>query len=171
MDRLMLPYEPILSDWFPGLASFALILCIGASVGLEVAWQYKNSAEQSERARVMEHLLQTRQSYYAVLDEKMEDTRALRHDLRHHLSALDGMISGRQYDRLAEYLAGFRHAVDASAPKDYSSNRIVNVLASHYGALAARRDCSFELRCDLTGDIPLADADFSALLYTCREHS
>ena len=171
MDRILLPYEPIITDWFPELASFALILCIGASVGAEIAWQYRHSAEQSERARGMEHLLQTRQSYYAVLDEKMEDTRALRHDLRHHISTLDGMIADKQYDRLEEYLAGYKTGFDAAAPKEYSRNRIVNVLANHYSSLAERQGCRFELRCDLDGDVPVADADFSALLCNLIENA
>ena len=171
MDRVLPLHEPIVTGWFPELASFVLVLCIGISVGIDIAEQYKNSAVQRERAQNMEHLLQLQQSYYAVLDEKMEDTRALRHDLRHHVSVLDSMIGSRQYTELGAYLSSLKRDIDAVAPKEYSKNRVVNVLANHFDSLATRQGIQFELRCDLEGELPMADADLTAILSNLLENA
>jgi len=171
MDRVLPMYEPILTGWFHEWASFALILCIGIAVGTEIAQQYKNSAVLSERAQNMEQLLQTQRSYYLVLDEKMEDTRALRHDLRHHISVLDGLLARKKYTELETYLSGFKQDINTAATNDYSKNRVVNVLANHYEHLASRQGVRFDLRCGLGGEIPIPDADFSALLCNLLENA
>ena len=171
MDRLLPLHEPIVTGWFPELASFVLIACIGVAVGAEVARQYLNSAVQSERAQSMERLLQQQQSYYAVLDEKMEDTRALRHDLRHHIAVLDGLIAGGQYEELGKYLSGFKQDIEAAAPQEYSHNRVINVLANHYSSLAARQGIRFDLKSDLPGSVSMSDADLSALFCNLLENA
>jgi len=171
MDRILSLHEPIVTGWFPELASFVLILCVGVAVGAEVAEQYQSNAVLNERAQSMEHLMQVQQSYYTILDEKMEDTLALRHDLRHHVSVLDAFIAGRQYEELAQYLSGFKHNIEEAAPREYSYNRIVNVLANHYSALAKRQGISFELLSDLDSSLALPSADLSALLCNLLENA
>jgi sensor histidine kinase regulating citrate/malate metabolism len=171
MDRLLPIHEPVITGWFHEWASFLLILCIGIAVGVEVAAQYKNSAVQSERARNLEHLYKTQQSYFSVLDEKMEVTQILRHDLRHHVSILDGLIAEKQYDQLEMYLSGFKQDINMSAAKVHSKNKVVNVLANHYESLAVRQGVKFDLRCDLEGDITIPAADFSALLSNLIENA
>ena len=171
MDRILPLHEPIVTGWFSELASFALVLCIGAAVGASVAVQYRENAVLSERADGAERLLEMQRSYYTLLDEKMEDTRALRHDLRHHVSALHGFIAGKQYEELAAYLSGVGQNIDATAPKAYSDNRVVNVLANHYASLSARQGVRFELHCDLTQEVAVNDADLSALLCNLMENA
>jgi hypothetical protein len=126
--------------------------------------QLSANAKLSEHARLME-------SHYLALDEKMEDAQALRHDLRHHISVLDGLITGKEYAQLESYLSGFKQDIDIVATKEYSQNRVVNVLANHYGSLAARQGIRFDLRCDLKGKITIPDADFSALLCNLLENA
>ena len=57
------------------------------------------------------------------------------------------------------------------ATKEYSQNRVVNVLANHYASLASRQGTHFDLRCELKGKIAVPDADFSALLCNLLENA
>jgi hypothetical protein len=171
MDRALSLHEPIFTGWFPETASFALALCIGWTVGVSAAAQYRESAVLRERANGAERLIEMQRSYYAVLDEKMEDTRALRHDLRHHIAALTEFVSNEQYAELKSYLSDFRRDAETAAPKEYSKNRVVNALANHFDRVAFRSGIRFALRCELAEEVPVADVDLSALLGNLLENA
>lgn len=72
-----------------------------------------------------------------LLMETVEQTRQMRHDLRHHLTAIQAM-AGDENPNLTAYLSELIRDIPA-AVRDYCENPTVNAVVSHYAAAAGRR--------------------------------
>ena len=67
-----------------------------------------------------------------LLMETVEQTRQMRHDLRHHLTAIQAM-AGDENPNLTAYLSELIRDIPA-AVRDYCENPTVNAVVSHYAA-------------------------------------
>lgn len=171
MDRLLPLYEPIVSGWFHELAGFALVLCIGIAVGQEMALQYKENAILVERQVSMERLAKMQQSNYALLMERVEETKAARHDLRHHLITINGFLEARAYDALSGYVAQYQAAIGEDAPLGYTRNMVADVLLRHYARQAAAKDIAFTVNAALSREAGVDDPDLCAVLSNLLENA
>ena len=146
MDRLLPMHEPIVTGWFVELASFALVLLIGAAVGLEVARQYLENTLLREEAAHMEQLNGMQQDAYALLQEQIDHTLTACHDLRQHLVAIGGMVESGQYERLAAYLEDYTARLPASEAVRYCDNGMINIIVQYYAYLAEMHSIRFRTR-------------------------
>ena len=171
MDRVLPLYEPIVTGWFVELASFAVLLCIGAAVGQEVAGKYREIAVLAERQQGMERLVQMQQTNYTLLMEKVDETKAARHDLRHHFMMIDGFLKNGAYDRLADYVAEYEAQICTDETVVFSNNMVVDVLLGHYARQARAQKIDLEAKSDMGRDIGVADADLCAVLSNLLENA
>ena len=67
-----------------------------------------------------------------LLMETAEQTRQMRHDLRHHLTAIQAM-AGDENPNLTAYLSKLIRDIP-TATQDYCENPTVNAVVSHYAS-------------------------------------
>ncbi|MCL2775464.1 MAG: GHKL domain-containing protein [Oscillospiraceae bacterium] len=170
MDRLMPLYEPIVTGWFPELASFALVLCLGIVIANEVAAKYRDNAVLEERMSSMEHLTEMQRTNYELLRERIEETKTVQHDLRHHFVMIEGFLQSREYKNLEEYIRQFHESIQSVQPLGYSKNPMVNVLVRHYAGLAEKEKIRLTLKLDIGQDVKVSEADLCAILSNLLEN-
>lgn len=73
-----------------------------------------------ERSRSMELVMQMQASQYALLQSCIQDTRRVRHDLRHHWKALQGYIDSGDLGALASYIRQYG--------KDFRQNLLISTV-------------------------------------------
>lgn len=171
MDRLLPLFEPIVGGWFYELSSFGLVICIGGAVGQELAAKYRESAVLTERQVGMERLAQMQRASYELLLEKVEETKAVRHDLRHHFTVMDGLLQSREYERLGEYVAQYQAAVRPDELAGYTQNVVADVLLRHYAKIAGEQGIDFAVHARLSRDSSVADSDLCAVLANLLENA
>ena len=171
MDRLLPLFEPILGGWFIEIGSFALIIAVGAAISLEVAAKYRQSAILAERANSMERIVQMQQGYFTVLKQEMDETKAVRHDLRHHFMVIEGLLSNKQYDELTAYIAECNHMVRLAKPQIHSDNNIINILVHHYNALCTQGRITLDVRYELTKPVSISDTDLCGIMSNLLENA
>lgn len=177
MDRLLPLHEPIVTGWFIELAGFLLVASIGIAVGQEVAARYRDTAILTERAISMERLYQRQQSYYTVLKQEMEDSKKMRHDIRHHFTMIHSFIQNGQYDKLSGYVSEYQAASLQGEAKEYCPIDVINVLSHHYDAFAAQNRIHLDIRYDLSaagddqGHVNMSDADLCCLFSNLMENA
>jgi len=126
----------------------------------------------SERSNSLDRLLQVQKAYYTVLEESMQETRTMRHDMRHHFMMIDGFIQNRQYAGLKDYMAGYQADIQETAHEDYCPNNILNVLANHFAQIAEQNRIHFDLRHDMDdSEIQVSDADLCGLFSNLLENA
>lgn len=170
MDRFLPLHEPIVTGWFPELASFGLVLSIGIVIGKEVAAQYKENVILQERTRSMERLSDMQRTFTPLLKQKMEEVKTARHDLRHHFVMINGLIHNQQYEKLQSYLVQYQDSIRFNEPIRYAQNDVANVLAYHYTQLADKYEIDLTLKLGFDAEIKVSDADLCSLLSNLLEN-
>lgn len=176
MDRLLPLHEPILIGWFIELASFSLILCIGIVTGYEVADQYRQSAVMKERAISMELLYSRQLSHFQTMKQEIEQTKTMRHDIRHHITIMDEYVKKQQYGELETYLQGYHNMFHDQALPDYCPINVINILTHHYHTIANQNRILLDFRCNLDaasdpGSTDMTEADLCALYSNLMENA
>ncbi|MDR0468747.1 MAG: GHKL domain-containing protein [Peptococcaceae bacterium] len=171
MDRLLPLHEPVVTGWFPEIASFVLVLSVGAVIGLEAAEQYARNSALEEQARSMDRLLQMQRTYYPLIREKIDEARAARHDLRHHLVTISGLAESGQVERLKEYVSGYVAPAFGAEPVSHSQNEVADILAHYYTRLAGDLGIRLALHLDIGSESNVSDVDLSALLSNLLENA
>lgn len=119
-----------------------------------------------ERQRAME----IQQLQYEKIVSEMENTRRMRHDLRHHYNALNDMLDRGKTEEMKNYLA---RVIDTTVRRDnesYCQNMMVNGLLQYYIGLARDED----IRCEVSavcGELPIEPADMTVLLGNAMENA
>lgn len=170
MDRVIPLYEPVVSGWFPELASFVLVLSIGVAVAQEVAAKYKDSAILEERASSMERLAEMQRVNYDLLRQRIDETKTVQHDLRHHAVMIESFLQNCEYDNLGTYIREFQAATQRVQPVEYSGHPVVNVLAQHYAQLAEKHGVSLTFKLEISRNIKVSEADLCAVLSNLLEN-
>ena len=171
MDRLLPLHEPVVTGWFPELAGFALVLCVGVAMAGEVAAKYRDSAVLEERMGGMERLSEMQRTNFELLRERIEETKTAQHDLRHHFVMIEGFLQDREYEELESYVRKFHAAIQPAAQAGYAKNPVVNVLGRHYASLAEKENIRLAFRLDVGRDVKISEADLCAVLSNLLENA
>lgn len=95
-------------------------------------------------SRLLEMQLEEEEKRGLLLMETAEQTRQMRHDLRHHLTAILTMARDDN-PRLSEYIATLIRDIP-TAVQDYCENPTVNAVVSHYAARCQKESIAFAAR-------------------------
>ena len=120
----------------------------------------------NERQRAME----IQQLQYEKIVGDMENTRRMRHDLRHHYNTLNDMLSRGQTEEMKAYLAG---VIDTTVKRDtelYCKNLTVNGLLQYYVGLARDEGIRCRVRAEC-GELTVESADLTVLFGNAMENA
>ena len=109
-------------------------------------------------------LAEMRELYYQGLRREQDQVRTLRHDLRNHLTALQGLLAQGQTAQAAGYLEQIAGSPWAQGNQQFCENETANVVLSSKAEAARRLGLQAEFQAALPRDLPIADPDLCALL-------
>jgi len=117
----------------------------------------------------------TLQNRYAAehaeyLRRSLDDTRELRHEMRHHIEALQALCAAGQSDRVRDYVntLGSRYF---SEPLQYAAHPLINALVTACGQRAAELDAAFEASVHIPAHIDIRDTDLAVLLSNMTDNA
>lgn len=120
-------------------------------------------ADHQQLARTAQ-LAEMRELYYQGLRREQDQVRTLRHDLRNHLTALQGLLAQGQTAQAAGYLEQIAGSPWAQGSQQICENETANVVLSSKAEAARRLGLQAEFQVALPRDLPIADPDLCALL-------
>lgn len=171
MDRLLPLYEPVIAGWFLETAGFAIVAALGAVMGREILRQYRDKLALEGKIIGIQHLVEMQRDYYPVILKSVEEARHARHDLRHHLSAIQGLASIGQYDELKAYLNQYVVGFSDLTPLTYCENYVADVILRHFAALAAQEGMRFEVNAAIPEALFIEDADLCMVVGNLLENA
>lgn len=130
-----------------------VMICLSIAADPERIRQQQNTQRQ----------LDMQKEYYHELEEQVASSRKARHDLKHHMAAIQGFIDNNDRDGLQEYCRNFQAANAQRVMIPYSGNHAADGVLYH-GMLQAD---AHNIRFDLIGTIHssgIADVDLCVLL-------
>ena len=130
----------------------------------------KQSVIQRERD-LLEAQFKLAQAEFASLKELQQNAAAYRHDMRHHLTLLQGLAAENRMADIKEYLRTAQSDIDAITPVRFCENETVNLILSAYAAKAAQAGISLSSEATLPDALLLSDTELCSLLANALENA
>ena len=93
------------------------------------------------------------------------------HDMRHHLTAIDGFLAADQPQQAKEYIQKVQADVDAITPRHFCEHELVNLLCSSFSNKAARMGANFTVNARLPKELPVPDTELCSILSNGLENA
>ncbi|MCI8512913.1 MAG: GHKL domain-containing protein [Lachnospiraceae bacterium] len=108
---------------------------------------------------------------YETLRQKMELGRIFRHDLRHHMVALSGILERGDGEGAKRYIRELDSRLDGLSQKDWCANHALNAVLSAYLSQAEQAGCTVNADIRLPKQLPYDEADLCILLANVLENA
>ncbi len=108
---------------------------------------------------------------YEKLQEKIQETRRARHDLRHHINLLNAFVQNQDYQKLGTYLSEYTNSFSDSASLQLCGNAAVNLILLYFADLAKEQGVDFTVSARLSENIPVPETDLSVLFGNLLENA
>ena len=106
----------------------------------------------------------------ASLCHSLEETRAMRHEQRHHMEALYALCQEGSWDRVRAYVERLRGEMDA-APAPYTDNSLVNAIVTGRVLRARELGARVSVSIQVPAQVGVEDADLAILLSNALDNA
>ncbi len=117
------------------------------------------------------HLIEIQRQDYDALCQKMEVGRIYRHDMRHHLAAMEGMLQQGDGSGALQYIHSLRGGLEELAVPARCANPAVNAVLTAYIVQAANAGCAVETRLRVPETLPFEETDLCVILANALENA
>lgn len=121
--------------------------------------------EEQQHYRALEHVA------FQSLQERMEETRRMRHDLRHHVHMVSYYLEEKEYDKLQEYVDSYRDSLPDGDRIRFCENRVINNIIFYFASLAKQQQIDFTVQLSIPDDLHVNDHEISVLLGNLLENA
>ncbi len=157
-------------NWMPLSMWFSALLSL-----LSALFLYVRFIQTQVQARVMLRAYQLQAAYrqentnnlVALLDE----AKRARHEYRHHLDVLRGLVSKEEDKRAADYLGELLQQEHATKQMQFSEHVVVNVLLSTLYSKARQLGVAVKSSVAVPGQLGISDADLSVIMSNLIENA
>ena len=129
------------------------------------------AAEAEERLENANRILLSQKEQYKNLSDSIAQTRQARHDLRHHLNAISGMVQADDKESLQLYLAQYGRTLPNNEDTFYTGNYTADMIVGHYLTLAKQNGIRVDFSFHIPEDCFIRDTDLCVLMGNCLENS
>ena len=135
------------------------------------------SAEESARGQLEQTRnnlkLQVGQAVREIEAQRtsQQQTRAYRHDLRHHLQYISACIENGRGEQAQEYIQSICTEIETSKVTNYCENETANLIFSSYASRAENCGVPFRVEANIPQLISVAETDLCVLLSNALENA
>ena len=120
--------------------------------------------EEHERLEEADKLASLRESYYQGLRREERQVRTLRHDLRNHLTAVQGLLERGETERAAGYLSEIAASPAVGGRRILCENEVANIVLASKAEAMDQAGLVGDFAVSLPRTLSMADTDLCALL-------
>lgn len=119
----------------------------------------------------LRHQLDTATQQISFLNETQTQTAIYRHDLRHHLTAIQGFLSAGSPEQAESYIRQVQSDIEAITPKRFCENELVNLLCSSFSRKAEQADIQLRITAAIPKELSFPDTELCSLLSNGLENA
>ncbi len=120
--------------------------------------------EEHQRLEEADKLASLRESYYQNLRREEQQVRTLRHDMRNHLTAVQGLLERGETQRAASYLSEIASSPAMGGRRNLCENETANVVLAAKAEDMDQRGLIGDFAVSLPRELSVTDTDLCALL-------
>lgn len=126
----------------------------------------ENSEFQLEKQKAEIH-----QEYYAELERQYDLSNILIHDIKKHLGVVRTYLTGNETDKAISYIDSVYESSEIQTLKQFSKNKLINVIVSRYAQLCRNNGIEFETDIRNVDFSFIDESDLTALLDNLLENA
>lgn len=107
----------------------------------------------------------------ALLSEAQNQSAIYRHDMRHHLTAINGFLAEGEFRQAEKYIQKVCGGIEAVAPRRFCENRLVDLLCSSFASQAEQRGVRLTVEAGLPETVPFSDTELCAMISNGLENA
>ncbi len=161
LENMRNPYNVI----FLLIINFGALLIYYMMVKLDGQLAKNLQLEEEQHYRDLELIA------FQGLQERMEETRRMRHDLRHHIHMVSHYLEEKEYEKLQEYVNSYREFIPDGERIRFCENRIINNILFYFASQAKQLQIDFSVRLAIPNDLHINDHDITVLLGNLLENA
>ena len=115
--------------------------------------------------------LTSAESQITLLNETNTKMAIYRHDIRHQLLLIDGLLCNNQPQQALEFIKTILADLDAITPHQFCENKTVNLLCSAYDSTAQRLGVHLRIKTLLPANLPLSDTELCSVVSNGLENA
>ena len=150
-----------------GLGTTCLIMVLMPLTYMTILHALWRQMRIHENTRQME--LQRRD--YESIRQKMELGRIYRHDMRHHLAALDSMLQQNDNAEALQYVRALSGGLEDTIHSAQCANSTINAVLTAYLVQAGNSGCTVETKLNLPEKLPFEETDLCVVLANPLENA
>lgn len=108
---------------------------------------------------------------YNAICQKMELGRLYRHDMRHHLLALEGMLQQGDSNGAQQYIQALNGRLTRLNQREWCSNSALNAVLTAFVAQGEEAGCRMNMEVDVPADLPYDEVDLCVVLANTLENA
>lgn len=124
-----------------------------------------------EHSRNVEFLLKVQTEQYAMIQQRMEETRRARHDMRYHWNVLQSYTDSGDFDALSAYIRKYTENVPMETPNRYCDNTAVNAILCFYAQKAAQQHVKMDISFPVKDKTCIPEPELCVLLGNLLENA
>ena len=135
---------------------------------------YRSLSEKQEiqsAQTALQQKLASTESQISLLNEANIQTAVYRHDMRHQLIMLDGLLSNGNIEQARDYVKAVMTDLNAITPKRFCENETINLLCSSYESKAQHLGVQLSISVILPKDLPLSDTELCSVVSNGLENA
>ena len=133
--------------------------------------EQENRLILSEDCKRQEVLLAIQKEQFYSLSEKIEETKRVRHDLKHHFAAMQVFLLQKEYDKLSEYIQKEIEFVPNEEKVIFCENITVNAILSYYHKKAKNINSRMEVKASIPDRLKLEDTELWVIFGNLLENA
>lgn len=136
---------------------------------------YRHQLQQRSQSQLQSSLLSTQlkqaERELAALHSMESQSVLHRHDMRHHLSAIDSFLAAGKPEQAREYIKSVQSSIRSVTPRRFCQNELVNLICSSFADRGERAGVSLNVNADLPELPTVSDAELCALFSNALENA
>jgi len=136
---------------------------------------YHVQAQERSQAELQSSLLEAelKQSRAEMESLRRAETQTAiyQHDMRHHLTAISGLLDAGNSQQAAEYIRTVQSDVETITPRQFCAHETVNLLCSSFYQRAKQAGVALKIMAKLPEGLPISDAELCAVVSNGLENA
>ncbi len=155
----------------PRHSLFSLVINAGALLTYWMVAKLISEAEKNRQLQLREQNLMLQHAQYSNLQDRIDEARRAKHDIRHHLHVISTYLKDEKYGELEEYINRYRRTMPEDSTFQFCDNYAVNALLQYFAGYAKMIGSGFNAIVQLPNNTGIPDEVLSVVLGNLIENA
>lgn len=150
---------------------FLFVINLGGLLVYHIVVCLINTMDANVTLTTQNHELAMQKLQYDNLQDRINEARQAKHDIRHHITIMDEYLNHKEYDKLHDYLQSYKKSLPDDSAFSFCSHYAVNALLLYFAQQAQKNKIDFDVTMAIPKTLNLPDNVLSVVLGNLLENA